>query len=174
MTIEIKHQFVSGKADSADTTLVNPSDWNNTHNISMATARLIGRTTAGAGSAQEISVSSDMSLTGGVLGLSSGNSSKLASVEQGADVTDATNVAAAGAVMDGDFSVNGLMTRTAAGTYSSRTITGTANQITVTNGNGGSGNPTISIPTNGMGYGVRTVSTSDPTGGSNGDVWFKV
>lgn len=26
---------------------------------------------------------------------------------------------------------------------------------------------------NQMAYGARTVSTSDPTGGSNGDVWFK-
>ena len=38
-------------------------------------------------------------------------------VEDGADVTDATNVAAAGAIMDGDFSSNGLMKRTGAGTY---------------------------------------------------------
>lgn len=43
---------------------------------------------------------------------------KLAGIEAAADVTDATNVAAAGAVMDGDFSSNGLMTRTGAGTYS--------------------------------------------------------
>lgn len=43
---------------------------------------------------------------------------KLDGIEAGADVTDATNVAAAGAVMDGDFSTNGLMKRTGAGTYS--------------------------------------------------------
>ncbi len=42
---------------------------------------------------------------------------KLAGIETAADVTDATNVAAAGAVMDGDFSSNGLMKRTGAGTY---------------------------------------------------------
>ena len=30
-------------------------------------------------------------------------------------------------------------------------------------------------PTSGYnGYGVRTVSTSDPSGGSNGDIWYKV
>ncbi|BCV00458.1 MAG: hypothetical protein CM15mV35_110 [uncultured marine virus] len=38
-------------------------------------------------------------------------------VENGADVTDATNVAAAGAVMDSDFTSNGLLKRTGAGTY---------------------------------------------------------
>ena len=34
---------------------------------------------------------------------------KLAGIETAADVTDSTNVAAAGAVMDGDFSTNGLI-----------------------------------------------------------------
>jgi len=71
---------------------------------------------------------------------------KLAGIESGADVTDATNVAAAGAIMDADFTANGLMIRTASGTYLSRTLTGTANQITVTNGDGVSGNPTLSLP----------------------------
>lgn len=71
---------------------------------------------------------------------------KLSGIETNADVTDATNVAAAGAVMDSDFSSNGLMARTASGTYASRTITGTANQVSVTNGDGASGNPTLSLP----------------------------
>lgn len=42
---------------------------------------------------------------------------------------------------------NGLIARTAAGTVSARTITGTANQVTVANGDGVSGNPTLSLPT---------------------------
>jgi Cu/Ag efflux protein CusF len=42
---------------------------------------------------------------------------KLSGIESGADVTDATNVAAAGAIMDGDFSTNGLMKRTGSGSY---------------------------------------------------------
>lgn len=53
---------------------------------------------------------------------------------------------------DGDLdalaaiSSTGLLARTGAGTASVRTITGTANHITVTNGDGVSGNPTIDIP----------------------------
>lgn len=43
---------------------------------------------------------------------------------------------------------NGLVARTAANTSANRTITGTANQISVSNGDGASGNPTLSIPTN--------------------------
>lgn len=40
----------------------------------------------------------------------------------------------------------GLWTVTGAGTGAARTITGTANQVTVTNGNGVSGNPTLALP----------------------------
>ena len=40
----------------------------------------------------------------------------------------------------------GILARTAAATYSTRTLTGTTNEITVTNGDGVSGNPTLSIP----------------------------
>ena len=33
---------------------------------------------------------------------------------------------------------------------------------------------TISIATNSNGFGVRYVSTSEPTGGSNGDIWYRI
>lgn len=42
---------------------------------------------------------------------------------------------------------NGLWARTSTGAGSVRTITGTTNEITVTNGDGVSGNPTLSLPT---------------------------
>ena len=41
---------------------------------------------------------------------------------------------------------SGLWARTGSGTGSARTITGTANQVTVTNGDGVAGNPTLSLP----------------------------
>lgn len=44
------------------------------------------------------------------------------------------------------FNTNGLLTQTANNTFVGRTLTGTTNQITVTNGDGVSGNPTISLP----------------------------
>lgn len=43
-------------------------------------------------------------------------------------------------------SSNGILCRTAANTATPRTLTGTSNQITVTNGDGVSGNPTVSLP----------------------------
>lgn len=41
---------------------------------------------------------------------------------------------------------NGILTQTAADTFTGRTITGTTNQVTVTNGDGVAGNPTLSLP----------------------------
>ncbi len=49
--------------------------------------------------------------------------SKLAGIEASADVTDATNVAGAGALMDGDFTSNGFLKRTGAGSYTVDTNT---------------------------------------------------
>lgn len=43
------------------------------------------------------------------------------------------------------FNTNGLLAQTAADTFAGRTITGTANQITVADGNGVAGNPTLSL-----------------------------
>ena len=48
---------------------------------------------------------------------------KLDGIEASADVTDATNVAAAGALMDGDFTSNGFLKRTGAGSYTVDTNT---------------------------------------------------
>lgn len=44
------------------------------------------------------------------------------------------------------LSANGMVARTASNAAAVRTITGTANEITLTNGDGVAGNPTVSIP----------------------------
>lgn len=61
----------------------------------------------------------------------------------------ATNVQSAINELDteklADSGSNGILSRTSSGTTTARTLTGTSNRITVTNGNGVSGNPTFDI-----------------------------
>lgn len=70
----------------------------------------------------------------------------------------------------------GLIVETAADTFSKRTLTGTANEITVTKGDGVSGDPTLSLPTaltftgktvTGGSYAGATITTST----YNGNTW---
>lgn len=59
------------------------------------------------------------------------------------------------------YNTNGLLTQTAADTFAGRTIAGTASQITVTNGDGVAGNPTLSLPADVL---VPTIITVPNTG----------
>ncbi len=56
--------------------------------------------------------------------------------------------AATGTCLDNitGFASTGMLGRTGAGQYAQRTVTGTANEITSTNGDGVAGNPTLSLP----------------------------
>lgn len=56
----------------------------------------------------------------------------------------------------------GIAARTASNTWAQRTITGTSNEITVTNGDGVSGNPTLSLPSAIVLTG-KTVTADTPT-----------
>lgn len=77
--------------------------------------------------------------------LSSGDKSKLDGIDTSADVTDATTVANAGAVMDGDFTSNGFMKRTGAGAYSVDTNTYITGNETITISGDITGSGTTSI-----------------------------
>ena len=62
-------------------------------------------------------------------------------------------------------STGGLLTQTAADTFTKRTLTGTANEITVTNGDGVAGVPTFSLPS-ALTYTGKTVTGGTFTGGT--------
>lgn len=179
MTISLKHTFVSAVPDGSDPNQVQPSNWNEEHVLTMATSRLLGRTTAGTGAAEEISVGSGLSLSGGVLDTVeaqnlfrtiavSGQSDIVAdsttdtlTVAAGTGITLTTNattdtltIAVTGSTYQpldatltslAAYNTNGLLTQTAADTFTGRTLTGPAAGITVSNGNGVSGNPTLAL-----------------------------
>lgn len=71
MTVSLKHKFVSSVPDDADTSIVRPSNWNDEHDLTLGTGKLLGRTTSGTGSAEEITVSGELSLSAGSLSTSS-------------------------------------------------------------------------------------------------------
>lgn len=67
MTISLKHQFTSTNPDGPDSSQVQPSNWNSEHTLTCSTDRMLGRTTAGTGAVEEISVGTGLSLSAGSL-----------------------------------------------------------------------------------------------------------
>jgi hypothetical protein len=57
MTVSLKHTFASAKPDSADPTIIQPSNWNQEHVLTAAAGKVLGRDTSGAGNVQELPIS---------------------------------------------------------------------------------------------------------------------
>jgi hypothetical protein len=57
MTVSLKHIFQSAKDDSLDATLIQPSNWNEEHELTAAAGKVLGRDTSGAGAVQELPIS---------------------------------------------------------------------------------------------------------------------
>lgn len=69
MVISTKHKFTSPKTDGADNTLIRPTNWNDDHDLTLATGKLVGRTTAGVGAAEEITPGFHINLSAGQINL---------------------------------------------------------------------------------------------------------
>lgn len=66
MSVSLTHATVAAGTDAGNGE-IGKSQWNEEHTLSMATARMLGRTTAGAGAVEEISVGDGLSLAAGAL-----------------------------------------------------------------------------------------------------------
>lgn len=58
MTLSVKHKFTSAKSDGLDTSLVQPSNWNDDHDMTCAANSLLGNATDSTGAVAEISLGS--------------------------------------------------------------------------------------------------------------------
>src|SRR6185369_7843196 len=112
----------------------------------------------------------DLSATGGA-GQFLKQSSAGAAITVGAlSAGDIPDLSATYQPLDGDLTAiaalgsTGLAARTAANTWAQRTITGTASRLSVTNGNGVSGNPTLDIDTGYVGQSSITTLGTIGTG----------
>jgi hypothetical protein len=87
MAVSLKHIFQSPLPDGPDATLVRPSNWNDEHTLTLGTGKIIGRSTAGTGAAEEISIGSGLSLSGGSLANSAPDQTVTLTAGTGVSVT---------------------------------------------------------------------------------------
>jgi hypothetical protein len=113
---------------------------------------MTGNLTMSGGSDILLGAGSDITLAGGTLFLTSGSGLNMSAggnitMAPGATI-DSRDVSADGLVMDSiNGAGNGIVVKTNSNVFNRRTLTGTANQITITNGDGVGGNPTFAITT---------------------------
>jgi len=156
MTISLKHTFTSAKTDSADATLVQPSNWNQEHVLTAAAGKVLGRDTSGAGNVQELPIS----------------------VTSAGNVTIPNNFAVTGTTgLTGNTTVTGTLGVTGTTTATNLNATGTVgftNALAVTSG--GTGAATLTANNVLIGNGTSAVTSVAPsTAGnvltSNGTSW---
>jgi hypothetical protein len=156
MTVSLKHTFQSAKTDSADATLVQPSNWNQEHILTAAAGKVLGRDTSGNGVVQELPIS----------------------VTSAGNVTIPNNFAVTGTTgLTGNTTVTGTLGVTGTTTVADLNATGTVgftNALAVTSG----GTGVATLPANNVliGNGTSAVTSVAPrTAGnvltSNGTSW---
>jgi hypothetical protein len=156
MTVSLKHTFASAKPDSADVTLIQPSNWNQEHVLTAAAGKVLGRDTSGAGAVQELPIS----------------------VTAAGNVTIPNNFAVTGTTgLTGNTTVTGTLGITGTTTATNLNATGTVgftNALAVTSG--GTGAATLTANNVLIGNGTSAVTSVAPsTAGnvltSNGTSW---
>ena len=64
MAIIVRHKFVSQKADTADPSLIRPSNWNDTHTLTAGARTILGRPDQTEGEVREVTLGSGLQWSG--------------------------------------------------------------------------------------------------------------
>lgn len=73
--VSLKHSFQSAKSDGTDSSLVQATAWNAEHVLTLSNGALLGRGSAGTGAAEEITLGTNLSLSGTTLNATGGGGS---------------------------------------------------------------------------------------------------
>jgi hypothetical protein len=147
MTVSLKHTFQSAKTDSADATLIQPSNWNQEHELTAAAGKVLGRDTSGNGAVQELPIS----------------------VTPAGNVTIPNNFAVTGTTGFTGTTTLVDLTSTGTATLTNLGVTGTTtltNALTVANGGTGA----ATLPANNVLLGNGTGSVQAVAPGASGNV----
>jgi len=126
----VKGNGTALSAATAATDYVAPSAYASANGLTMATARLLGRTTASTGAAEEISVAGGLTLSGGTL---TGTSGTVTSVTGTSPVVSSGGATPAISMPAATTSVNGYLTSTDWNTFNSKG-SGTVTSVSFTGG----------------------------------------
>lgn len=150
MTISLTHTTVAVGTDAGNGE-IRKAQWNEEHTLTMATSRLLGRTTAGTGAAEEISVGSNLSLATGSLNLAA--SPSITSLTLSGQATTTLQTLTDGANIDWNCASGAKAKVTLAGNRTMNAVTnaveGTAYSLWVIQD--GTGSRTLSWTTSGAG-----------------------
>ena len=170
----IKGNGTALSAAVAATDYVAPSAYASANGLTMSTSRLLGRTTASTGAAEEISVAGGLTLSGGVL---TGASGTVTSVTGTSPVVSSGGTTPAISMPAATTSVNGYLTSTdwttfnnkGSGTVTSVSGTGTVNGITLTGTVTSTGSLTLGGTLSGVSLTTQVSGTLPiANGGTNG------
>lgn len=170
----VKGNGTALSAAVAATDYVAPSAYASANGLTMSTSRLLGRTTASTGAAEEISVAGGLTLSAGVL---TGASGTVTSVTGTSPVVSSGGTTPAISMPAATTSVNGYLTSTdwttfnnkGSGTVTSVSGTGTVNGITLTGTVTSSGSLTLGGTLSGVSLTTQVSGTLPiANGGTNG------
>jgi hypothetical protein len=188
MALSVKHDFQSAKADGGDVTQVQPSNWNAEHDLTMATSKVLGRSTAGTGPVEELTAtSSAISLLAGAtaVGLAVGTAATQADGRTALGLGTLSTASSVGASnlassVFGGTLVNGILEASVAGnalTIAIKTLAGTDPQASdpvygiFRNATAATGNFVVRTLTAALSVTISSGSTAGFSSATAGRLW---